>query len=84
MPHRILKTAKIEVEAGDMLKNPLGVYEKAEEMAARYYQKVVLNLGDVLRLKRVFSCSLVRNTLKRLSISLLPWSTHSTYLPIFT
>ncbi|MFW9262581.1 S1 RNA-binding domain-containing protein [Nostoc sp. CALU 546] len=39
-----LSTSDLELEPGDMLKDPLVVYEKAEEMAARYYQNVVLKL----------------------------------------
>ncbi|BBD70958.1 ribosomal protein S1 [Nostoc commune NIES-4072] len=39
-----LSTSDLEVEPGDMLKDPLRVYEKAEEMAAKYYQKIVLKL----------------------------------------
>ncbi len=39
-----LSTSDLELESGDMLKDPLVVYEKAEEMAARYYQNVVLKL----------------------------------------
>jgi predicted RNA-binding protein with RPS1 domain/uncharacterized protein YmfQ (DUF2313 family) len=36
-----LSTSDLEPEPGDMLKDPLKVYEKAEEMAARYYQHVL-------------------------------------------
>ncbi len=36
-----LSTSDLEPEPGDMLKEPLKVYEKAEEMAARYYQHVL-------------------------------------------
>lgn len=36
-----LSTSDLEPEAGDMLKEPLKVYEKAEEMAARYCQHVL-------------------------------------------
>ncbi|WP_339378220.1 S1 RNA-binding domain-containing protein [Calothrix sp. NIES-2100] len=39
-----LSTSDLEPEPGDMLKDPLVVYEKAEEMAARYNQNVVLKL----------------------------------------
>lgn len=34
-----LSTSDLENEPGDMLRNPLVVYEKAEEIAARYHQK---------------------------------------------
>ncbi|WP_200819178.1 hypothetical protein [Tolypothrix sp. NIES-4075] len=36
-----LSTSDLETESGDMLTDPLLVYEKAEEMAARYYQNVL-------------------------------------------
>lgn len=36
----LLSTSDLEPEPGDMLKQPLKVYEKAEEMAARYRQHV--------------------------------------------
>jgi predicted RNA-binding protein with RPS1 domain len=36
-----LSTSDLEPEPGDMLKEPLKVYEKAEEMAARYCQHVL-------------------------------------------
>ncbi|MEH1800116.1 MAG: S1 RNA-binding domain-containing protein [Nostoc sp.] len=36
-----LSTSDLETEPGDMLRDPLGVYEKAEEMADEYYQKVL-------------------------------------------
>ncbi|WP_222838817.1 S1 RNA-binding domain-containing protein [Nostoc cycadae] len=39
-----LSTSDLETEPGDMLKDPLIVYEKAEEMAARYYQNVLSKL----------------------------------------
>lgn len=37
-----LSTSVLEVEPGDMLKNPLKVYKTAEEMAEKYYQNVLL------------------------------------------
>lgn len=37
----LLSTSDLEPEAGEMLKQPLKVYEKAEEMAARYRQHVL-------------------------------------------
>ncbi len=38
----LLSTSDLEPEpGGDMLKEPLKVYEKAEEMAARYRQHVL-------------------------------------------
>lgn len=37
----LLSTSDLEPEPGDMLKQPLKVYEKAEEMAARYRQHVL-------------------------------------------
>ncbi|HCF28162.1 MAG TPA: RNA-binding protein [Cyanobacteria bacterium UBA11049] len=37
----LLSTSDLEPESGDMLKQPLKVYEKAEEMAARYCQHVL-------------------------------------------
>lgn len=40
----LLSTADLEVEAGDMLKSPSSVYEKAGEMAARYNANVVSKL----------------------------------------
>lgn len=42
-----LSTRVLEQEAGDMLKEPWKVYEKAEEMAARYHQNVLLKIDDV-------------------------------------
>ena len=38
----LLSTSDLEVEPGDMLKEPWKVYETAEEMAARYIQNVLL------------------------------------------
>jgi small subunit ribosomal protein S1 len=35
-----LSTKQLEPEAGDMLKNPTLVFEKAEEMAAKYREKM--------------------------------------------
>jgi predicted RNA-binding protein with RPS1 domain len=42
-----LSTKILEPEAGDMLKEPSKVYEKAEEMAARYHQHVLSKISDV-------------------------------------
>lgn len=39
-----LSTSDLETEPGDMLRDPLGVYEKAEEMADKYYQNVLSKL----------------------------------------
>ena len=36
-----LSTSDLEIEPGDMLKEPWKVYETAEEMAGRYYQNVL-------------------------------------------
>jgi small subunit ribosomal protein S1 len=36
-----LSTKQLEPEPGDMVKNPQVVYEKAEEMAARYREQVL-------------------------------------------
>ncbi|OCQ89771.1 RNA-binding protein [Nostoc sp. MBR 210] len=41
-----LSTSDLETEPGDMLKDPLIVYEKAEEMALRYYQNVLSKLQN--------------------------------------
>jgi len=41
----LLSTSDLEVEPGDMLKEPWKVYETAEEMAGRYYQKVLSKQG---------------------------------------
>ncbi|MEG4572141.1 S1 RNA-binding domain-containing protein [Microcoleus sp. N3A4] len=40
-----LSTSELEVEPGDMLKEPWKVYETAEEMAGRYYQNVLSKQG---------------------------------------
>jgi predicted RNA-binding protein with RPS1 domain len=42
-----LSTKVLETEAGDMLKEPWKVYEKAEEMAARYHQNVLSRIDEV-------------------------------------
>lgn len=39
-----LSTSDLEHEPGDMLKDPLIVYEKAEEMAARYHNNILSKL----------------------------------------
>ena len=41
-----LSTKQLEPEPGDMLKNPQLVYEKAEEMAAKYRQQIQERLMD--------------------------------------
>ncbi|WP_242055230.1 MULTISPECIES: S1 RNA-binding domain-containing protein [Nostocales] len=41
-----LSTSDLETEPGDMLTHPLLVYEKAEEMAARYYQNVLSRMEN--------------------------------------
>ncbi|MBC6429897.1 S1 RNA-binding domain-containing protein [Nostoc sp. HG1] len=40
----LLSTSDLETEPGDMLRDPLAVYEKAEEMADKYYQNVLSEL----------------------------------------
>lgn len=40
----LLSTSDIEPEPGDMLRNPLIVYKKAEEMATRYRELVLSRL----------------------------------------
>ncbi|MEO0511248.1 MAG: S1 RNA-binding domain-containing protein [Verrucomicrobiota bacterium] len=42
----LLSTSDLESEPGDMLCNPLCVYERAEEMASRYRQNVLSKLAD--------------------------------------
>ena len=42
----LLSTSDLEPEPGDMLSNPLHVYERAEEMAKRYHQNVLSKLTD--------------------------------------
>jgi predicted RNA-binding protein with RPS1 domain len=42
-----LSTRVLESEAGDMLKEPWKVYEKAEEMAVRYHQNILLKIDEV-------------------------------------
>jgi predicted RNA-binding protein with RPS1 domain len=42
-----LSTKILEPEAGDMLKEPWKVYEKAEEMAARYHEHVLSKITEV-------------------------------------
>jgi predicted RNA-binding protein with RPS1 domain len=42
-----LSTSILELESGDMLKEPWKVYEKAEEMAARYHQNVLSKIVEV-------------------------------------
>jgi predicted RNA-binding protein with RPS1 domain len=42
----LLSTSDLEPEPGDMLCNPLHVYERAEEMANRYRQNVLSKLAD--------------------------------------
>jgi predicted RNA-binding protein with RPS1 domain len=41
----LLSTSDLEVEPGDMLKEPWKVYETAAEMAGRYYQNVLSKQG---------------------------------------
>jgi small subunit ribosomal protein S1 len=43
---QLLSTSDLESEPGDMLRNPLNVYEKAEAMANRYRQHVLSKLVD--------------------------------------
>jgi predicted RNA-binding protein with RPS1 domain len=42
----LISTSDLELEPGDMLRNPLRVYEGAEEMANRYRQNVLSRLLD--------------------------------------